>query len=86
MEENVDVSVTLSDHKRGFLNIDVRDRTIAKAGVQHRRPGHFWQVLIVDAVIFLIIPLQTFLAWRILHPTTRLHVESFFSRFWKLQY
>ena len=78
MEENVDVSVTLSDHKRGFLNIDARDRTVAKAGVQHREPGHFWRVLI-DAVIFHIIPLQAFLAWRILHPTARLYVEL-----WKL--
>ena len=42
MEENVNVSVTLSDHNtRGFPNVDAIDGTIAKAGVKKSKTWSF---------------------------------------------
>lgn len=68
VEREVDVSISVADHnKGGFPNVDAGDGTISKAGLHHRKSTHWWRVL-VDAVIFHIIPLHAWLLWRILHP------------------
>ena len=68
VEEEVEVSICIADHnKGGFPNVDAGDGTIAKAGLHHRKSRHWWRIL-VDAVVFHIIPLHAWLLWRVLHP------------------
>ena len=77
VERDVDVSLTIGDHnKGGFPNVDAGDGTIAKAGIHHRKSSHWWRVL-VDAVIFHIIPLHAWLAWRVLHPEKKTTCRQF---------